>query len=128
MYCHQRSQYIRLNSKKNSFRGNYSRKYGIYKIRTLVNFLGDADESNFYMSFQMALHFNAVDNDNNGVIDVNEAFDHFARDKVMKLVHRFVTPVWFAKIDSDHNGIISPSEFDAQLSSKILEKFDLSNV
>ena len=29
MYCDQRSQYIRLNSKKNSFRGNYSRKYGI---------------------------------------------------------------------------------------------------
>ena len=28
MYCDQRSQYIRLNSKKNSFRGNYSRKYG----------------------------------------------------------------------------------------------------
>ena len=99
-----------------------------YKIHTLVNFLGDADESNFYMSFQMALHFNAVDNDNNGVIDVNEAFDHFARDKVMKFVHRFVTPVWFSKIDSDHNGIISPSEFDAQLSSEILEKFDLSNV
>ena len=30
MYCDQRSQYIRINSKKNSFRGNYSRKYGIY--------------------------------------------------------------------------------------------------
>ena len=29
MYCYQRSQYIRLNSKKNSFRGNYMRKYGI---------------------------------------------------------------------------------------------------
>ena len=29
MYCGQRSQYIRLNSKKNSFRGNYSRKYGM---------------------------------------------------------------------------------------------------
>ena len=29
MYCHQRSQYIRPSSKKNSFRGNYSRKYGI---------------------------------------------------------------------------------------------------
>ena len=28
MYCGQRSQYIRLNSKKNSFRGNYSQKYG----------------------------------------------------------------------------------------------------
>ena len=28
MYCEQRSQYTRLNSKKNSFRGNYSRKYG----------------------------------------------------------------------------------------------------
>ena len=30
MYCAQRSQYIRLNSKKNSFRGIYLRKYGIY--------------------------------------------------------------------------------------------------
>ena len=29
-YCHQRSQYIRPNSKKNSFRGNHSRKYGIW--------------------------------------------------------------------------------------------------
>ena len=29
MYCNQRSQYIRPNSKKNSFRGNYMRKYGI---------------------------------------------------------------------------------------------------
>ena len=29
MYCHQRSQYIRLNSKRNSFRGNYSLKYGV---------------------------------------------------------------------------------------------------
>ena len=28
MYCGQRSQYIRLNSKKNNFRRNYSRKYG----------------------------------------------------------------------------------------------------
>ena len=31
MYCHQRSQYIRSNSKKNSFRGNYSRKYGRHR-------------------------------------------------------------------------------------------------
>ena len=29
MYCDQRSKYIRLNLKKNSFRGNYSRKYGM---------------------------------------------------------------------------------------------------
>ena len=29
MYCEQRSYYIRLNSKKNSFRRNYLRKYGI---------------------------------------------------------------------------------------------------
>ena len=28
MYCHQRSQYMRPISKKNSFHGNYSRKYG----------------------------------------------------------------------------------------------------
>ena len=31
MHCHQRSQYIRPNSKKNSFRGNYSRIYGSHK-------------------------------------------------------------------------------------------------
>ena len=33
-YCDQRSQYIRLNSKKNSFHGNYSRKYGTLEIKT----------------------------------------------------------------------------------------------
>ena len=32
MYCHQKSQYIRPNSKKNSFHGNYSRKYGKWKV------------------------------------------------------------------------------------------------
>ena len=32
MYCYQRSQYIRLKSKKNIFRGNYMRKYGIDKF------------------------------------------------------------------------------------------------
>ena len=32
MYCEQRSQYIRPNSKMNSFHGNYSRKYGIYTV------------------------------------------------------------------------------------------------
>ena len=31
MYCDQRSQYIGLNSKKNSFRGNYMRKYGMLR-------------------------------------------------------------------------------------------------
>ena len=34
MYCDQRSQYIRLNSKKNSFRGNYTRKYGICIVKS----------------------------------------------------------------------------------------------
>ena len=33
MYCYQMSQYIRLNSKNNSFRGNYSRKYGRLKVK-----------------------------------------------------------------------------------------------
>ena len=36
MYCDQRSQYIRPSSKKNSFRGNYSRKYGIFHF-VMVN-------------------------------------------------------------------------------------------
>ena len=41
MYCHQRSQYIRPNSKKNSVRGNYSRKYGVLLLREgFLNFHG----------------------------------------------------------------------------------------
>ena len=46
MYCHKRSQYIRPTSKKNSFRGNCSWKYGMSslpnvsnKIRVLGTFL-----------------------------------------------------------------------------------------
>ena len=73
----------------------------------------------------MALHFNAVDKDTDGYIDVNEAFNYFSKDKVMKFMHRFVTPVWFSKIDSNHDGLISPSEFDAQLSDKMIEQFNL---
>ena len=33
IYCNQRSQCIRQNSKKNSFRRNYSRKYGKHKVK-----------------------------------------------------------------------------------------------
>ena len=38
MYCDERSQYIRVNSKKDNFRGNYSRIYGIFlsKLNTKV--------------------------------------------------------------------------------------------
>ena len=36
MYCDQRSQYIRFISKKNSFRGNYSRKYGIWIFQGFI--------------------------------------------------------------------------------------------
>ena len=36
MYCEQRSQYIRPNSKKNSFRGNYSRKYGTHNFMYII--------------------------------------------------------------------------------------------
>ena len=39
MYCYQRSQYIRLNSKKNSFRGNYSRKYGKFFGQNFLNII-----------------------------------------------------------------------------------------
>ena len=42
MYCRQRSQYISQNSKKNSFRRNYSRKYGncfwtVYYFVLIIN-------------------------------------------------------------------------------------------
>ena len=39
MYCHQRSQYIRSPSKKYSFRGNYSRKYGILFIMSFSSII-----------------------------------------------------------------------------------------
>ena len=40
MYCEQRSQYIRLNSKKNSFRGNYLQKYS--RCIDLIHFYGNS--------------------------------------------------------------------------------------
>jgi hypothetical protein len=43
MYCDQRSQYIRPNSKKNSFRGHSMRKYGqlkTFRIMIFARFLG----------------------------------------------------------------------------------------
>ena len=59
-------------------------------------------------------------------INLEEAMDHLGRAKtgVMRFMHRFVTPVWFAKIDTDHDGKISPSEFDSQLSHEALQKFN----
>ena len=39
MYCNQRSQYIRPKSKKNSFRGNYSRKHGICMYHVIFDIL-----------------------------------------------------------------------------------------
>ena len=39
MYYEPRSQYIRLISKKNSFRGNYSRKYGNDVLPVLLDFV-----------------------------------------------------------------------------------------
>ena len=52
MYCYQRSQYIRLNSKKNSFRGNYMRKYGIHPKNKYLSF-----PNNFHMEFLILDHF-----------------------------------------------------------------------
>ena len=49
MYCNQRSQYIRPNSKKNSFRGNYSRKYGIQNL--LNRCIHEFCESHFWRVF-----------------------------------------------------------------------------
>jgi hypothetical protein len=45
MYCDQRSQYIRPKSKKNSFRGNYMRKYGkskSYQEKQMVHIFVEA--------------------------------------------------------------------------------------
>ena len=72
----------------------------------------------------MALHFNAVDKDTDGFIDVNEVFDHFSKDKVIRFMHIFLTPVRFSKIDTNHDGQISPPEFYAQLSDQIISKFN----
>ena len=63
MYCNKRSQYIGLNSKKNSFCGNYLRKYGtltryipvdnIVLVKALLckNALNDVTPALFLVSF-----------------------------------------------------------------------------
>ena len=72
MCCDQRSQYITLNSKKNSFRGNYLRKYGKYNYqkrsieisffdisRQTAKFLLRSDQIFFliFLKFGNSLHF-----------------------------------------------------------------------
>ena len=70
MYCDQRSQYIGLNSKKNSFRGNYMRKYG-------------------NQSFS--------ENNNNNYSNPNRKFSRATSyaESFQGLIHHIVSPNWF---------------------------------
>ena len=66
MYCDQRSQYIRQKSKKNSFRGNYMRKYGtvfILEKCTFFNFFVVCPSQLWKYHFLIAIFFAILNNE-----------------------------------------------------------------
>ena len=66
MYYDQRSQYIRLNSKKNSFRGNYSRKYGNLEV------INDSQLMNVFIYFLFQTNLGGQHNAYHGFFYVEE--------------------------------------------------------
>ena len=77
--------------------------------------------------FQTALHFDAVDINDDLTIDLDEALDHLGKAKtgLQGVLHRFVsTPSWFASIDTNQDGKISTWEFDSDLTDEAMAKFN----
>ena len=73
------------------------------------------------------MHFNAVDANDDLIIDLDEALDHLGKAKtgIQGMLHRFTaTPSWFSKIDINRDGKISTWEFDADLSDRAMEQFN----
>ena len=80
-----------------------------------------------FLISQTALHFNAVDINDDLIIDLDEALDHLGKAKtgLQGVLHRFVsTPSWFASIDTNRDGKISTWEFDADLTDEAMDRFN----
>ena len=76
-------------------------------------------------SFQTALHFNVVDANQDLKIDLQEALNHLgnSRNSLFLRFRNTFTPAWFIKMDTDQNEIITPEEFDVDLTDEILKQF-----
>merc|ERR1719400_304249 len=75
--------------------------------------------------FNTALHFNAVDTDRNLKIELQEALEHLGKSEngIFQQIKNLFTPIWFSKMDTNQDGIISPNEFDRDLDENIMKQF-----
>ena len=61
------------------------------------------------------MHFSSIDTDGDLGISVEEAARHVEGDRDGGRLARARRPGWFAQIDRNADGVIQPSEFDADL-------------
>ena len=82
-------------------------------------------EKLIFFSLQTALHFNAVDTDRNLKIELQEALEHLGKSEngIFQQFKNLFTPIWFSKMDTNQDGIISPNEFDQDLDENIMNQF-----
>ena len=71
-----------------------------------------------------ALHFNAVDIDQNLKIELQEALEHLGKSEngIFQQFKNLLTPIWFSKMDTNQDGILSPNEYDQDLDEDIMNK------
>ena len=69
------------------------------------------------------LHFNAVDMAQNFKIELQEAHLGKSENGIFQQFKNLFTPIWFSKMDTNQDGIISPNEFDQDLDENIMNQF-----
>ena len=74
-------------------------------------------------SFKAARHFSNIDLDDDLGISVEEAARHVEGDRGRTARARARRPGWFAQIDRNADGVIQPSEFDADLDEESVALF-----
>ena len=70
-----------------------------------------------------AKHFSRIDTDGDLGISVEEAARHVERGDRGRQLARARRPGWFAQIDRNADGVIQPSEFDADLDEESVAFF-----
>merc|ERR1711899_640418 len=55
----------------------------------------------------------------------SEALEHLGKSEngIFQQIKNLFTPIWFSKMDTNQDGIISPNEFDRDLDENIMKQF-----
>ena len=66
-----------------------------------------------------------MDTDRNLKIEIQEALEHLGKSEngIFQQIKNLFTPIWFSKMDTNQDGIISPNEFDQDLDENIMKQF-----